>query len=282
MKFVKNLIFAGLATVLLLACTSDPEPKPVIYTIGDSTVKNGQGRGDGGLWGWGAPFAYFFDSTQVEVVNVARGGTSSRTYRTLGLWQPTLDSLKAGDFVFIQFGHNDAGALNDSTRARGTIRGTGDESELIDNILTGEQETVYSYGAYLRMYVQEIRDKGATPVLIAPIPRNSWNEEGKIPYNDASYGGWAREVAEQEGVMFINLNHKLADAMNALGPDKVTDVLFFARDHTHPTAEGAVLAASLVVEGIREHPGNPLSKYLLNEYPAGALADFIGAAEAVK
>ena len=103
MKFVKNLVFAGLAAVALLACTADPEPKAVIYTIGDSTVKNGQGRGDGGLWGWGDPFAYFFDSTQVDVVNVARGGTSSRTYRTLGLWQPTLE-VKAGDLFLFNLG----------------------------------------------------------------------------------------------------------------------------------------------------------------------------------
>src|SRR5690554_5179652 len=147
MKFVKNLVFAGLAAVALLACTADPEPKAVIYTIGDSTVKNGQGRGDGGLWGWGAPFAYFFDSTQVEVVNVARGGTSSRTYRTLGLWQPTLDSLKADDLVFSQFEVNCAGVLNDSSRAPASARVIRDESPHIDKHLAHEQDTVSAYGA---------------------------------------------------------------------------------------------------------------------------------------
>ncbi|MCA1745208.1 MAG: rhamnogalacturonan acetylesterase [Bacteroidales bacterium] len=279
-------VFKSLMVVALvlagLSCSQQEPVKPTIYTIGDSTVKCGQGKGGGGLWGWGEPFQFFFDTTQVNLVNVARGGTSSRTYRTLGLWQPTLDSLKAGDFVFIQFGHNDAGALNDSTRARGTIRGVGDESEVIDNILTGEMETVYSYGAYLSMYVKEIREKGATPILIAPIPRNSWNEEGRVPYNDVTYGGWARQIADQDSVMFINLNQKMADAMTEMGQENVTDVIFWERDHTHTTAEGAVLSASLVVEGIRENPESPLNKYLLKAYPSQAIGRFVEAAKEVE
>ncbi len=278
MKKFKYFAFLVIVLSSIFSCTHEPDSKPNIYIIGDSTVKCGKGIGEGGLWGWGAPFYYFFDTAKVEVHNMARGGTSSRTYRSLGLWQAILDELKAGDFVFIQFGHNDGGALNDSLRARGTIRGTGDESELIDNILTGERERVYTFGAYLRMYVQEIKEKGAKPVLIAPIPRNRWGEDGKIPYNDETYGGWTQEVAKTENVKFINLNHKLADAMNALGPKDVTDVLFFERDHTHLTAKGAVLAATLVVDGISEIPESELNMFLVNEYPGPELAAFINEA----
>lgn len=273
-------IVAFLASIV--SCSQEQGQKPTIFTIGDSTVKCGQGDGGGGLWGWGEPFQFFFDTAKVDLVNVARGGTSSRTYRTLGLWQPTLEKLKAGDFVFIQFGHNDGGALNDSTRARGTIRGVGDESEEIDNILTGEMETVYSYGEYLTKYVKEIKEKGAIPVLIAPIPRNKWNEEGRIPYNDDSYGGWTKEIAKRESVMFINLNHKLADAMTRMGEENVIDVIFWKHDHTHTTAEGAVLSASLVVEGIKENPNSPLNNYLLKDYPSQAIVSFVEAAKQVK
>lgn len=274
MKNIFNILFVALFVAFLTSCESTPKEKPVIYTIGDSTVKCGQGDGGGGLWGWGDPIQFFFDTTKVEVVNVARGGTSSRTFRTLGLWEPNLEKLKKGDFVFIQFGHNDGGALNDSTRARGTFKGIGEEEETIENILTGKTETVYSYGAYLTMYINEIKEKGATPILVTPIPRNRWNDEGKIPYNDESYGGWVKQVAEREGVVFIDLNHKLVDAMNELGEENVTDVLFWKRDHTHTSAKGAALSASLVVEGIKENPELGLTKYLLNEYPIQAMESF--------
>lgn len=275
MKNILNLLFVALFVAFLSSCENTPKEKPVIYTIGDSTVKCGQGDGGGGLWGWGDPFQFFFDTTKVELVNVARGGTSSRTYRSLGLWQPNLEKLKKGDFVFIQFGHNDGGALNDSTRARGTIKGIGYDEEVIENILTGETETVYSYGAYLTMFINEIKEKEATPILITPIPRNKWNEENKIPYNDDSYGGWVKQIAEREGVLYIDLNHKLADAMNELGEENVTDVIFWKRDHTHQSANGALLSAKLVVEGIKENPKLKLNSFLLKEYPAEAVESFL-------
>ncbi|GAO29458.1 rhamnogalacturonan acetylesterase [Geofilum rubicundum JCM 15548] len=132
------------------------------------------------------------------------------------------------------------------------------------------------------MYVNEIKEKGAIPVLIAPIPRNSWNEEGRVPYNDASYGGWAQQIAEKHSVMFINLNHKMADAMTEMGEENVRDVIFWERDHTHTTAEGAVLSASLVVEGIRENPESALNNYLLEAYPSQAIDLFVEAAREVK
>lgn len=236
--------------------------KPTIYTIGDSTVKNGRGDGSGGLWGWGDPLVQFFDTSRIQVENHAMGGTSSRTFRDKGLWEPVLERLQPGDYVLIQFGHNDAGPINDDFRARGTIQGTGDESEEIDNLLTGKHEVVHSYGWYLRQYINEAKAKGATPVVMSPIPRNKWDEE-RVPRNDKSYGQWAKQVAESENVAFVNLNEKMALAMEQLGEAQVTGNLFFERDHTHTSAKGAVLAASLIVEGLRETDNCPLKNYLL-------------------
>jgi lysophospholipase L1-like esterase len=129
---------------------------PTLYIIGDSTVRNGS-RGDGanGQWGWGAPIADFFDRSRLNVENHAMGGTSSRTFRTLGLWERVLDRIKPGDFVIMQFGHNDNGSLNDERRARGTINGNGEETEEINNMLTGKQEVVHTYGWYIRQYIRE-------------------------------------------------------------------------------------------------------------------------------
>jgi lysophospholipase L1-like esterase len=156
-----------------------PEPAnpalPSLVLIGDSTVRNGhddgQGKGPTGQWGWGNPIANYFDTSKVNVVNRAVGGLSSRTYITSGHWQRTLALIKKGDVVLMQFGHNDASPVNDTSRARGTIRGTGNEAEEIDNLLTKKRETVHSYGWYLADYVAQVRAKGATPVIVSPISR---------------------------------------------------------------------------------------------------------------
>ena len=134
---------------------SDPN-LPTLFLIGDSTVRTGRlGNGENGQWGWGAPIADFFDQTRINVENRAMGGTSSRTYRTLGLWDEVLADIKPGDFVIMQFGHNDGGALNDDRRARGTIKGAGDETEEIDNLLTGKHEVVHTYGWYIKKYITD-------------------------------------------------------------------------------------------------------------------------------
>ena len=113
-----------------------PEPAnpalPTLLMIGDSTVRNGrddgQGKGEEGQWGWGNPIAAYFDPGKINVVNRAIGGLSSRTYISGGHWERTLPFIKAGDVVLMQFGHNDSSAINDTSRARGTIKGVGEES----------------------------------------------------------------------------------------------------------------------------------------------------------
>src|SRR5512140_2115371 len=109
-----------------------PKPRdpslPTIFYIGDSTVRNGGGTGADGLWGWADETPSYFDTTKVNVVNRALGGRSSRAYLTEGLWASTVAMLKPGDIVIMQFGHNDGGPLNDTSRARGTIKGIGDDS----------------------------------------------------------------------------------------------------------------------------------------------------------
>src|SRR5580765_8639456 len=84
-----------------------PAKLPTLFIIGDSTVKNSTK----GLQGWGTPIAGLFDATKITVENRALGGRSSRTYRTEGLWDQTLAKMKPGDFVLMQFGHNDGGGL---------------------------------------------------------------------------------------------------------------------------------------------------------------------------
>src|SRR5579863_480104 len=125
-------------TLLLVVCSSFTymlmrEKKPTLYIIGDSTVKNGSGKGADGLWGWGNYLADHFDTGRISIRNYALGGRSSRTFITEGHWDQVLSQLKPGDMVIMQFGHNDGGPLDDTARARGTIKGIGDDSANIYN-----------------------------------------------------------------------------------------------------------------------------------------------------
>ena len=240
-----------------------PEPavpgSPSLILIGDSTVRNGGGDGDGGQWGWGDSLGEFFDSAKVNVVNRAIGGLSSRTFLTQGHWERALSLIKPGDFVIIQFGHNDSSPLNDNLRARGTIRGIGEESEEIDNLLTKRHETVHSYGWYLRKYVREIKAAGAIPILCSPVPRKIWENNAIVRANE-SYGGWARAVAASEGVGFIDLNELVARRYDSIG--EVRTEPMFADKNTHTTKAGANLSAEVLVGGIRALPGAPIDALL--------------------
>lgn len=234
----------------------DPaNPKlPSLIMIGDSTVRNGhddgQGKGAAGQWGWGNPIAAYFDPAKINVVNRAVGGLSSRTYMSSGHWERTLPLIKAGDVVLIQFGHNDSGPVNDTVRARGTIKGTGEESEAINNLITKQDEVVHTYGWYLRSYVAQIKARGATPVICSPIPRNNWTPEGKVARAADSYGSWARQVAAQEKVGFIDLNETIAKQYDAMGRDKA-NLMFPPDERTHTNMAGAEFNARVVVAGLK-------------------------------
>lgn len=248
-----------------------PEPAnaslPSLILIGDSTVRNGrddgQGKGAAGQWGWGNPLAAYFDPARINVVNRAIGGLSSRTYLSAGHWQRTLAFIKPGDVVVIQFGHNDSGAINDTSRARGTIKGVGDESQEIDNLITKQHEVVHSYGWYLRNYVADIKARGATAIICSPIPRKSWGEDGKILRSRAEYAGWAAEVARQQQVGFIDLNESVARQYDALGREAVMQLfpLVTPDEHTHTNMAGAELNARTVVAGLKALRTLPLSAY---------------------
>src|SRR4030095_8413295 len=122
--------------LLFLASTSfilSKKERPTFYIIGDSTVRNGDGTGKNNQWGWGNFIADYFDTTRINIRNHAIGGRSSRTFITEGRWDSILAKLKRGDYVIMQFGHNDGGPLDDTARSRGSIRGIGEESKEVYN-----------------------------------------------------------------------------------------------------------------------------------------------------
>jgi len=219
------------------------DPKlPTIFVVGDSTANNNAN----GALGWGDPFVGHFDQTKINVLNRARAGRSSRTFLTEGLWSKVLQELKAGDFVLIQFGHNDGGPV-DKDRARGSLPGIGEEAQEF-TMPNGKKETVHTYGWYLRKFIADTKAKGATPVVLSLTVRNIW-KDGKVERGSGKFGQWAAEVARSQDVAFLDLTTIVADKYEELGQEKVQAL--FAGDHTHTSPAGAELNAASVVAGLK-------------------------------
>lgn len=267
-----------------LGLPSPEDPKlPSLILVGDSTVRNGHGNGADGQWGWGHPIHDLFDLSKINVVNRAIGGLSSHSYISQGHWENTLAMIKSGDYVLIQWGHNDGGLNLPGAKpvpdagllpgqvpppprpgaprqnVNGSLPGIGDETITLPNPRTGQDETVHTYGWYLRKYISDIKAKGATPIICSLVPRKLWLD-GHIVRQTSTYRGWAQQVAEQEHVGFVDLNEIIARKYDALGPVAVEPL--FADPHTHQSMAGAILNAESVVSGLRDLPGDPLAPYL--------------------
>jgi rhamnogalacturonan acetylesterase len=227
---------------------------PTLYLIGDSTVK----VGTPGQMGWGDGIGAFFDLSRINVVNYARGGRSSRTFLTEGLWNRVLNALRPGDFVLIQFGHNDGGELFTSTRPRGSLPGIGDETREGIVEMTGQFEVVRTFGWYLKKYITDARERGAIPIVCSLVPRRIW-KEGKVVRDDRAL--WASQAARAAGAPFVDLNDIVARRYEEVGADGVLKL--FADEHTHTNQAGALFNAGAVVEGLKKIR-SPLTKYLID------------------
>ena len=226
-------------TLLILATTfcgaqspiqNDGKQAPInpklrtIFVVGDSTANN---HANGGL-GWGDPFITYFDATKVNVLNRARGGRSSRTFITEGLWDKVLSEMKKGDFVLI--------------------------------LLTKKHEVVHTFGWYMRKMIADTKAKGATPIVMSLTVRNIW-KDGRVERGPGKYGEWAAEIAKSQKVSFIDVTKLIADRYEAMGEEKVKAL--FGPDHTHTSPAGAELNASLVIVGLRKLKGKPFDRHLL-------------------
>ena len=237
------------------------EGKPVVFITGDSTVKNVD-RDKDGMWGWVSQAGMIFDDTKITYTNVAVSGRSARNYIRERRWEKVYNSLQPGDFVLLQFGHNDIS----HKKERGAILGTKDTCHVYKMEKDGRYELVYSFGWYLKKMIDDTREKGATPILLSLTPRNLWID-GKIERRNDIYGKWYREVVEQTGVEFIDVHNISADfldkkfASKSAEKSKAKASTYFVRDHTHTSLTGAQMNARSVAKGLRQN-GSPLAKYL--------------------
>jgi lysophospholipase L1-like esterase len=227
---------------------------PTFHVVGDSTVRSG---GTKGMFGWGERLAPFFDTNKINVVNHAIGGRSSRTFFTEGRWGKVAAQIKPGDFVIIQFGHNDQGRIGDpANKNRASGRGTGEEVAE-DTRPDGTKESVHTFGWYLTQMVKNAQAKGATVIVSSPIPHKDRWENGR---DFEALAGWDREVAQKTGAQFLDLTLVVTDTYKKIGRDRVEPL--FADKGTHTTDAGARTNAICVVSGLKGLPGNPLGRFL--------------------
>ena len=232
---MKSVLF--IASVFLVVAFTLPAKKTKVWLIGDSTMSNKEVKAYPET-GWGMPFTHFFDST-IIVDNRARNGRSTKTFIDEGLWQPVADNVTEGDYVFIQFGHND----EVKTKASYTT-----EEEYVNN---------------LTRYINESRLKKAIPVLITPVARRKFDLLGHIQGTHDVYSNLVREVARKNDVPLIDLDIKSQALLQQLGTE--TSKLLFnylhpnehpnypegKKDDTHFSELGARKMAEIVLAEIR-------------------------------
>lgn len=227
---------------------------PVLFLVGNSTMRTGTlGNGNNGQWGWGFYAHEYYDENKITVENHSLGGTSPRTFYTM-LWQPVLEAVKKGDYVFLELGHNDNGPI-DSIRARSSYRPDGklevkEDSISIYNKVTRKQETVYTFGGYMRRFINEIRAKGATPILFTLTPRNDYEADNpkRIQRKLSDFTPAIFAIGKETNTPVIDLNDISATKLEQYGPWKTN--YHFYLDKIHSSAYGARMNAASAAEGI--------------------------------
>ncbi len=233
---------------------------PVLFTIGDSTVRNSD-NDENGMWGWGSVIAELFAPDRITVENHAKAGRSARTFLDEGRWDKVYNALHPGDYVIMQFGHNDAGDINVG-KARAELPGSGDESKVYRMASDGHYQVIYTFGWYLRKFIMDVKEKGAIPIVLSHTPRNKF-DSGEIERNTSSFGQWARDAAEATGAYYIDLNKLSGDKLQKVGYEEGLRAVgeYFNHDHTHSSLKGARMNAQSIAEGLRAIDC-PLKDYL--------------------
>lgn len=242
-------------TFLVLLClvtSSLFSQQLTIYTIGDSTMADKKNPEENPEHGWGQMLPLFFNES-VVISNHAVNGRSTRSFIDQGLWDKVFEKLNKGDYVFIQFGHNDQ-KENDSTRYT-------------------NPHTAYRYN--LMRFVAEARQKGANPVLFSSIVRRNFNEQGTLVDTHGEYPMVTRLVAETMDVPFVDLQYlteQLEESYGVEGSKKLHlhyepgEVSYYPEgknDDTHLSKLGATEVAKLVINELKNKVPN-LVPYLKN------------------
>lgn len=239
-----------LISLLVLLCSfTSSEPKVRIFIAGDSTAQTYKQEKDGLIKGWGQMLGKYF-TDDVQIVNHAMGGRSTKTFISEGRWDRLLSEVKAGDYVFIQFGHNDA-----STRP--------------------ERHASYEdYEKNLLKFIHDVRSKDAHPVLLTSVVMRTFKDRNLVDDRLKGYPVITRKVARQQAVPMIDVNLKTRDFITMLGDSASIPYYRWVepgvdhakpdglKDDTHMMDKGATQVAYFVAEGIGDLNLYGLTKYL--------------------
>lgn len=225
---------------LFLMVSFIPDQKKVmIWLCGDSTMSIKETKAYPET-GWGMPFAYFWDST-VVVKNLAKNGRSTKTFISENLWQQVVDNAKEGDYVFIQFGHND------------------ESKDKLERYATPD-----TFRMNLTRFVKEARAKKAIPILFTPVSRRKFDGNGNAVETHLGYSDYVKEVALNENVLLIDLDTKSRDIFQQFGKENSTQLFLQLKpnehpnypdgkiDNTHFNELGARIIAQLVLKELRQ------------------------------
>ena len=229
----------GICCLVLTSYVLFEKKQITIYLIGDSTMSIKEKKYYPET-GWGMPFVYFFDST-VTVDNRAKNGRSTKSFLEENLWQPVVSKLSEGDYVFIQFGHND---------------------EVKEKV--GRYTTLGEFKMNLLRYANDSRSKKAIPILLTPVARRKFDERGKVVGTHDLYSDAVREVARQNNIALIDLDKKSQELLQEFGPE-VSKYLFLQLepgehpnypagkdDNTHFSEFGARKMAQIVLAEVKK------------------------------
>ena len=211
-----------------------------VYLAGDSTCANKLPEKHPET-GWGEMMQQYFDPAKVVIDNHAQNGRSTKTFISEGRWQAIVDKLKKGDFVLVQFGHNDASKEK------------------------GERYTPPdAYRANLIRFIGDVKEKKASIVLMTPVMRRRFDKDGNFVDSHGEYPDIVRSVAKEQKVPLIDMHRKSEAVIKRYGvegsralflqfkPDENPNYPKGVEDNTHFVPKGAEEMAKLVIEGIRE------------------------------
>jgi len=231
----KSLI--AIAALLLFSFMEEKPKKTTIFLAGDSTMSIKETKAFPET-GWGMPFVYFWDSS-VNVVNTAKNGRSTKSFILEGIWQSIVNQAAEGDFVMIQFGHND------------------EVKEKTDRYTTPDE-----YKNNLTKFIKETREKKAIPILLTPVSRRKFDDKGVALQTHEIYSGLVREVAEKNEVILIDMDKKSIQLFQKFGVEN-SNLLFLKLkpgehpnypdgkdDNTHFNELGARLVAQLLLDDV--------------------------------
>lgn len=248
-------------STLVTAALAGVSQAATLYLVGDSTMANQ--AASSGIQGWGTQIGQYL--TGITVVNAAISGRSARSYTREGRWYNIKQQLKAGDYVIIEFGHNDGGSPASSDRA--DVYGEGTDTQTV-TLANGTVEVVQTFSTYLRRMVADALAKGATPILSSQTPNNPYENSNTIVWGPPRFVDYAKNVALAANVPYVD--HFLAtyEYYDKLG--KATVDNYFPQDHTHTNTVGANSVAWAFLSGLKCTNAKGVLKSYVNSAGQGA------------